>query len=363
MAGAAPTVPPSARETGVAGAAAAAALQARETVARGVTPTTDRAAAATTGAAAPVSAAGGAGPAPATVGPGEVAAFEVVRPDAAQPRIEGANLYELELADLIGVEDVLDPPKSPTRALLLTGGLFAAAAIAAVAGLAAPSRDGDLSAGQVSIGGVDVAAGERIELDLSEDLTVRVTDDALAAAVDVVELELGYAGIPVATSSALLRDGEATLDPGIAQRTVGGSASGTLRLLTGTGVEAEQELAVDASQARYVTAPFVLGVLVLLLALANLEGSLKPLRSGRRRLLSTLGAFLWGALGGAGLVLVAGALGLSEPTLPAIIVTAILGALGGVASATARIGLVRRARVRRAVQRSVATQSVRAGSS
>lgn len=120
---------------------------------------------------------------------------------------------------------------------------------------------------------------------------------------------------------------------------------------------------MDAAQTRYLTAPFVVGILVLLFALANLEGSLKPLRSGRRRLLSTFGALVWGGLGGVGLVLVTGSLGLSEPTIVAAAVSAVLGALAGIASATARIGLARRSRVKRAVQRAAVTQSVNAGAS
>ena len=110
--GKAGTAIPGAAETGVAGAPAAAPEGAHETMARRrrrgrrrrpppVPCPPPRRRAAGTGRPAPPQA------------PGAVPEFQVVRAAAAEPRIQGADLYELELADLIGVEDVLDPPKPP----------------------------------------------------------------------------------------------------------------------------------------------------------------------------------------------------------------------------------------------------------
>ncbi|HEX4868474.1 MAG TPA: serine/threonine-protein kinase [Acidimicrobiales bacterium] len=371
--GAATTGAPRAAETGAVATPPAATGRAHETIARPVSPSSEVPGAAATGAVAPAAPATGAlAPAPpaddaaAKAGatpagdPGAPIEFQVVRSAAADERIEGADLYQLEMADLIGVEDVLDPPKPPWPALLLTAGLFLAAAVVALVGPGGPDRTGSLVTDQAELAGADALGGGRIHVDLSEDVTVTVTDERLARSVDGAELELGYLGIPVSTISAPVRDGEAILDPGIAQRTIGGPASARLVLLSGDEVVADQELGVDATQSWYLTVPFVGGLLLLLLALANLESSLKPLRSGHSRVLSFVGACVSGALAGASLAVLAGPLGFSEPTLASLVAAAAFGALGGVAAARARIGVARRRRVRRAVRRAEKSLGVHA---
>lgn len=360
--------PARARETTVPGAPPPAVPEgAHETIARdpagAASPSTPTSAPAT-GAVAPAAASAPPAPpgpsAPVTQGPGAAPQFQVVRAASAEPRILGADLYHLELADMIGVEDVLDPPKPPWPALLTTALLFAATVVVALVGLASPSRSGDLKAGQVELAGVDITSGDRIDVDLSHEVTVHVVDPALAAAADAVELQLSYLGIPITTVDAPLNAGEAAVDPGIGQRTIGGAATAAVVLKSGEDDVVEQEVGIDASQTWYLTAPFVLAMLILLLAFANIESSLKPLRSGHRRFLSYVGTFVSGALGGVGLVVLAGALGFSEPTVVTAIVVAALGALSGVAAARARIGVARRHRVRKAVKRAERTLGVRA---
>jgi hypothetical protein len=133
---------------------------------------------------------------------------------------------------------------------------------------------------------------------------------------------------------------------------VGGRATATVTLLTRGGVVIEaHDLPVRATQTWYLTAPTVGGALLLLLGLANLEQSLKPLRSGRMRRLSYVGAFVSGAILGLSAVLLATGVGLSEPAVPGIVVVALLGAAAGVAAVPARVGVARRRRVQRAVRR------------
>jgi hypothetical protein len=367
---------PRAAETGVVGRAPSAPDQARETTARDAPAPAvpDQARETTTGdrpaAPAPAPATGGVAPvapevddpatadaAPAPKAPPE---FQVVKAASAEPRIQGADIYLLQLADLVGVEDVLDPPKPPWPALLVTGLLAAAALLVGLIGLGEPSRDAGLDQGQVELAGIDVATGDRVELDLAEDVAVGIIDPSLAATVDAVELELSYLGLPVSSATAPVRGGQAALDPGIAQRTIAGKATATLRLESGTQVVAEHDFAVDATQTWYLTLPFVAAVLLLLLAYANLESSLKPLRSGHPRVLSYVGAFFSGAIAGVGLVLLSGALGLAEPTVLGAAVTTALGALAGVAAARARIGVARRRRVRRALKRAERSLGVKA---
>jgi hypothetical protein len=291
-------------------------------------------------------------PGPAPVAPPEPAEeqFEAVRAAGAQPRILGADLYDLELTDLVGVEDVLNPPRRPWAAMALTALATAAAIFLAISGVGEPDREGDLAPGQVELAGTDVAAGERVELDLSSDVPLRIVDPALAGRVDSADVEFSYAGVPAGTISAPVRGGEALLDPGITQRTVGGHATADVVLLAGENPVTEQETGVDATQSWYLTAPVVLGALLLLLAYGNLESSLKPLRSGHGRTLSYVGAAVSGVLAGTGLVAIAGALGYSEPTVPGVVATAAAAALACVAGARARVGLARRRRLRRAVR-------------
>ena len=83
------------------------------------------------------------------------------------------------------------------------------------------------------------------------------------------------------------------------------------------------------------------------------------MRSGHPRLLSTIGAAISGAMLGASMVVLAGALGLAEPTLTAGAAAAAFGAIGGVAAARARVGVAKRRRVRRAVKRAEKSLGVR----
>ncbi len=355
--GAAPAIP-GAAETGLVGDIAATS-GAHETIQRdAVTGGTPAAPATSAGAPVGAPATGWAQPAPAA--PAAMPDFQVVRAVGAEPRIQGADLYDLELADLIGVEDVLSPPKPPWRAIAMTAACFLASAGVALVGLGTPTREEALDPGQVLVAGQDVAGGDRIDLDLSRNVLVQVEDPDLVAEADDVELSFSYVGVEVDSASApLLEDGTADIDPGIGQRFVGGAVTATVTLLADDEVVVEHELGVKATQTLYLTLPFIGAVLILLLAFANLESSLKPLRSGRSRKLSYVGTFISGALLGVSFVLVAGALGASEPTFLSAGVAAALGAVAGVASARARIGVARRRRVRKAVKRAEKTLGVR----
>ena len=199
--GKAGTAIPGAAETGVAGAPAAAPEGAHETMARPAAPPAGPPPRRPPAPCPPPRRPPRRPPPPSPRRPAAVPEFQVVRAAAAEPRIQGADIYELELADLIGVEDVLDPPKPPWPSILLMAVAFAAAVLVALFGLGEPDRSGTLEPGQVEVAGVDVVDGGRVEVDLSEDLTVTVTDPALAAQADEVELAMGPVGLPISTIS------------------------------------------------------------------------------------------------------------------------------------------------------------------
>jgi hypothetical protein len=286
--------------------------------------------------------------------------FQVVKAAAADQRIEGVDLYRLEVADLIGVEDVLDPPRTPWRAVGWAASLVAVAVLVTLFGLGHAPRTSTLRPGQVELAGEDVVSDGRVQVDLSDPVALHIDDARLAAEVDGARLEFEAFGAPVSHAAAPVRDGDALIDPGLSQRLVAGQGTAVLQLKRGDDVLRSHDLAIDATQTWFLTVPGIGGILLLLLGYANLESSLKPLRSGRSRRLSYVGALLSGAMLGASLVLVSGALGLREPTVPSLVGTGALGAVAGVAAARARLGIARRRRVRKAVRRAEKTLGVRA---
>ena len=285
--------------------------------------------------------------------------FTAIRAASSDPRIKGADLYGLELADLINVRDVLNPPRTPWRPVLLTALLFALALLVSIVGIGGNDREGTLEPGQVVIDGIDVRSGARIDLDLSEDVVVEVPDRSLADAADEVEITFSYLGVGAPGASGALRDGRAVIEPGLAQRAVGGAVEADVRLLSRDELVAHQEVGARATQAPFLTGPFAAALLLMLLAYAELESSLKPLRSGHSRIRSSIGAAIWTPVALVGLVLAMAALGQNELTRADVVAVVALGAVGGSTLVRSRIGVARRRRVRIAVKR--AEQRVAAG--
>jgi serine/threonine-protein kinase len=277
--------------------------------------------------------------------------FQVVKAAAADQRIEGVDLYRLEVADLIGVEDVLDPPRTPWRAVGWAASLVAVAVLVTLFGLGHAPRTSTLRPGQVELAGEDVVSDGRVQVDLSDPVALHIDDARLAAEVDGARLEFEAFGAPVSHAAAPVRDGDALIDPGLSQRLVAGQGTAVLQLKRGDDVLRSHDLAIDATQTWFLTVPGIGGILLLLLGYANLESSLKPLRAGRARRLSYVGAFLAGLPLAAGIVVVVGALGLREPTVPALVVAAALCAVAGIPTVRARVGVARTRRVRQAVRR------------
>jgi serine/threonine-protein kinase len=266
-------------------------------------------------------------------------------------RLAGLDLNRLNQGDLVDVEDLLHPPPPPRRAVVATAVLVLAMVVVAAIGLGQPGRSQNLLRGQVALAGHDIASGSRVEVNLSHDVAVAVADPDLAARTDQVVLRLSTMGIPLGTARAPAADGRAVLDPGKMRLLAAGKVNGEIELRGNGTTIVRQEFGFRSTSPWYLTATGIGALLVLLVAFANIETSLKPLLRGRRRRLSRLGAAIWSAVVGAGLTALSAALSVSELTTATVAVVAGLGAITGVVSCSVAIGLGRRRRLRRAMKR------------
>jgi hypothetical protein len=275
-------------------------------------------------------------------------------------RLEGLDLNRINRGDLVDVEDLIHPPPPPTRAIVATSVLAFLALLIAVIGLGQPGRSGSLHRGEVLLAGSDIATGSRVDANLGHDVGITVRDPELAARADEAVLKLSTLGIPLGDASAPLIQGRADIDPRTMRLLAAGKVTGEVELRNHGRTVARQEFPFRATNPWYLTALGIGALLVLLIAFANLESSLKPLLRGRSRRLSLVGAAVWGAVAGVGVAVLSAAFSLAELTIVTLIVVGALGAAAGVASCYAALGIGRRRRLRRAMKRAERTIRQRA---
>jgi hypothetical protein len=266
-------------------------------------------------------------------------------------RIAGLDLNRLNQGDLVDVEDLLHPPEPPRRAIVATAALALLMVIVAAVGLGQPGRNENLRRRQVALAGSDVASGSRVAVNLGHAVSVAIIDPDLAARTDQVVVRLSTMGIPLGEARATVIDGRAVLDPGTMRLLAAGEVNGEIDLRGNGATIVRHEFGFRSTNPWYLTAIGIGSLLVLLIAFANLESSLKPLLRGRSRRLSRVSAPIWGSVVGVGLVALSAALSVAEMTIATVVVVAGLGAIAGVASCSAAAGLGRRRRLRRAMKR------------
>ena len=228
-------------------------------------------------------------------------------------------------------------------------GLFVIAAVIAAGMLfGTVTRQGTLKAGDVTIGGTDVVRGH-LALDLTNDLPVRVRNRGLASLSDNATLKLSVAGAPVANVSAPLEHGAGVFKKGVAQYLATGSVTARVELQGGKTQVAYERLPASVSQNWYLTAFGIGSLMVILAGLAYLEGALRPLRGGRRRIASFISCALSAAVVSVGVAGLAAATGHADPTVGGLVVAAALAACAGVLFGVA----VRRRALRKGVRRAV----------
>ncbi|MCP9620284.1 serine/threonine protein kinase [Nocardia otitidiscaviarum] len=255
----------------------------------------------------------------------------------------GARLVDVERADLIPVQRVVHL-SSPRVPLLVAGVLAMLTVGVAVLGLG-PGPNRDLPAlDTIRVGGVDVAAGEPIEIDLSRPVPISVTGtDADAATLAVVVLGTATGG--TATPLSAGPSGASAEVPAPVHRyVIAGDLTARLTL-SRAGIEtATYDFGVRTTQSPYPTAAAVGTLLLALFAGAYAESNARALRAGGARFAAAVGLTLSCALLAVAAVGAVWVLLGSEPARTTVIGCAVLGAATGSAAAVACRRLGRRRR-------------------
>jgi len=189
----------------------------------------------------------------------------------------------------------------------------------------------------MTVAGADPSAHKVIKLDLSKTIVVAGTVPPAAASSNTLGLAFSAAGITLGKSTAKITPGSdhrfsASFNTSGSKYLVAGRATGEVTLRTNTTTNAHQKFAAKATQAPLATIPGAVG-LASIFFMAGYPGSvLRGMRRGRRRLSGIIALTLLGAL--FGLAAVAGVwLGMAkEPVIATLVVSILLGALGGLAA-------------------------------
>lgn len=265
----------------------------------------------------------------------------VVRPAVAEH--QAADLADVEPAELVPVERLVSGRRAAVLPTIVALALLAAAFAVGLIGLRAPGRGGELSAGEVTVAGVDVAGGQDVELDLDEEISLEVAS-AGAAPVEV-ELSLTALGVPLGDDRGELDGSGATqLDLSGSRYLVTGTVTGKVTLHDAAGSTRTHEFPVTSAGSPWLTVPGIACVIAVLVLVAFAESFLRSLRRGRKRFAGRVGLVIVGAALGVVVALVGWVAGSGEPAIPTLIVAGALGAAAGVAAGVAAGRLSTRAR-------------------
>ncbi len=263
----------------------------------------------------------------------------IVKPTRSTHLAGGVDLND-EQVELVDVADVIKAPAVPWWALAVFAVAAAVTAIIAMSGVGDPAEPVD------DLGATFAAAGDPIELDLSDPVTVR------AAGVSEVRLGVGVFGQTIATGEwTPVEGGTAEVEPGLGRWFVAGNVTGTIEGRNGEDGEVlATEVPFRATQPWFATVAGGLVVLGVLLTLAYAESNLRPLRRGRRRMSRIVGAGLTGALAGATAVLGTVVHGSTAATMATLLPAVATGGVAGLALAWFLAGRGRRRRMKKAKQ-------------
>ena len=267
----------------------------------------------------------------ATAAPGRAVAAVAVRADVSHHE-RGADVADIDRADLVAVDDILTPPAVPWAGIVASAALLLALLVVAFLGPGDPGRSVGLDVGQVTVNGQDVAADGPVSINLAEDIRVDVDDLPLEGGdATSVELRLSVLGIPAGTSTQGLLPraggGETTIGARSLRVLSNGDFTGELRFLDASGATVvTHQFTVEPDQPWYLTAAAVVGATLLLFVVAYGISALTPLWLGRRSPSAIVGMGVLGGVAALALVLWVWTLGGQEPSWPGSILAMALGA-------------------------------------
>lgn len=259
------------------------------------------------------------------------------------------QLSDIRQEDLVPVQSVIKVKSA--RVPFAVAAVFALLAmVVPFIGLGAATTGGDLRPGTVTIAGVDPSVGGPVTVDLTAPLVVTTTDVGPA---DTVRVALQVGGVPVGEKSAPLvatapNAAAATVPPLVNPYLVAGQLTGELFLTKDGVLVANWRFLVHTEQRPTTTAAAVAVALVALFGVAYLESFVRSLVQGRRRISGSLGIPASTALLAATGVCAVWILKGHEPTPTALVSSATLGLVAGIAATVGagRIGARRRLRAR-----------------
>jgi serine/threonine-protein kinase len=257
--------------------------------------------------------------------------FQVVRAAGSEPRLEGADLNEIDRSAFVDLADVIKAPSSPRVPLLISVGLAIVAIVAGAVLFSAPTNAGTLRRGNVLIAGADPTQVSTLKLDTSANIPIRVRSGR-ALFANKAEMKVSAAGVPLGQMTATLDNNHrGEFDTKAMKYLASGSLAGELTLSAKSKEMATQKLPVDVTRPWYLTAFGLGSLLVFLAGIAYLESSLRPLRRGRRRTFSYIGSALSLAVAAVGTIGFVTALGHANPTASGVIVVTVVIAAAGIA--------------------------------
>lgn len=288
-----------------------------------------------------------AGPAPPTV-----AASAPVRP-ATAARPEQPQIIDFSRVELVPVRTLVKPPPAPRIQIAVALVLFAAMAVAALAGVGNPDRSKEVASGAITVAGADVSTGRVVGLDLTKPLAVAGV--APRTGNGLVKISFSAAELPLGSAEATVKVPPGgrfavSVDPGPTRYFVAGRVEGEITVSVGGPVVAHQAFPVKSLKSSFTTIPGGGSIAVLLFVLAYVESLLRAMRRGRSRRVGVVGMTVLGAILGGVAVTLAGVFAVTEAVRTTAYVCAALGAGSGLASALAAVRVGKRRR-RRGVTR------------
>ncbi|MFI6867520.1 hypothetical protein [Nocardia sp. NPDC050406] len=250
------------------------------------------------------------------------------------------RLVDVERGDLVPVQQVVKLP-SPRLPLLAAGVLAVVAGTVAVFGVGAVEKGDVAPANTIRVAGVDIAGGERVEIDLSRPVPITVS----GGDVDAVKLSWNVLGAKLGGAATSVHPGAETAVPvPVNQYVLAGDLTGEVTVSRGGIDTAAYGFGVHTTQRPYLTAAAIAILLLALFSGAYAESNSRALRRGNAPFAATVGLTVSTALfavagAGAAWVLLGTAL-----TPVGLIACAALGAAAGFVAAIAGRRMGRRYR-------------------